>query len=566
MFLPLELPHFFVGKTFQEAMKITYFCTLDISDSLRFDYTTTVEIEEDMPRKSGLLLIGIEYKDPDTSLTQFLINPYKYRIKKEDIGYVVAYDQDHAKTITNLSLKSPHYLNYVKNMNFFKRFKVEETSSPFIEELSKNMNMGFADWQIKKDRYLRKANKKLSEKSTEIPEIYNLNENVSPKGIFRNHIIIKGNIYRLGRIATVIRSYSQRPILLFSETDANPSEWHKIREAFKNVFYVYGNPTNVNHVMQLDPKNAFKILILSGNFNKFIMDSESIIFTRIIGDFFELSNFLTELIDENNVKFLSINPKYPNLDYFFWPLFVRGSIHFSSLAMSIIAKTIINKNWLSFIRNLAVPDHHHEAHDNDDDENEKINTLTLTVAAANEFQMYGHLQYALMCHKPPVIAIAVLKCKTTEKNNNTANVTALLRQNTRKKSTQRNSRLTDNIITSQISKIMSQFYGSEVLMTNPSFLTPLATGDKILIIGNIALINENDNANMMLSSFRFTSRKSYAGQSNRNEKGESGKKNVKKNSEGIKEGIEEAMNQVNGLYKLIINNWDDLQHKNEKGK
>ncbi len=543
-------------------MKITYFCTLDISDSLKFDYTTTIEIKEDMTKKSGLLLIGIEHKDPETNLIKFLINPFKYQIQKDDIGYVVAYDQAHAKTITNLSLKSPHYLNYMKNMNFFKKFKVEEASAPFIQELSKKMNLSFEDWQIKKDKYFKKNKNELSEFLTQdnIPEIFNLNENVSPKGIFRNHIIIKGNIYRLARIATVLRSYSQRPILLFSEIDANPSEWYKIRESFKNIFYVYGNPTNVNHVVQLDPKKAFKILILSGNFSKFIMDSESIIFTRIIADFFELSNFLTELIDENNVKFLSINPKYPNLDYFFWPLFVRGSIHFSSLAMSIIAKTIINKNWLSFIRNLAVPNHHHETKENDENENEneKINTLTLTVEAANEFQMYGHLQYALMCNNPPVIAIAVLKWKTSEKDNNTANVTALIRQNTRKRSQNNGSKVNDKVLKSQISKVMRQFYGSEVLMTNPSFLTPLAAGDKILIIGNTTLINGNDNVNTMLSSFRFGTV-----QNNADEKKQSEKKNEKKNSGVIKEGIKEAINQVNGLYKLIINNWEDLQIKKD---
>ena len=559
----LELPQFYNGKSFDEAVKMTYFCTVDLSDSFSYDYTNPVQIKaSNLMNKSGILLIGIEYKEISTNITKFLINPLHYKIQNNDIGYVVAYDQNHAKSITNLSLKSPQYSTYMKNMNFFKRSKVSEKCPKYLDLLSKSMNQRLADWSMKKTKYLKKKNTNLNDtnsKLTDIPDIFNLHENNSPKGIFKNHVIIKGNLHRLDRIASVLRTYSLRPILLFSDAKANPSEWHKIRERFKNVYYVYGNPTNVNHVMQIDPKKAFKILILSVNHNNYILDSESIVFTRIIADFFELSNFLTELMDENNLKFLSINPKYPNMDYYFWPFFVRGSVHFSSLAMSILAKTIINKNWLSFIRNLAKPNHEHD--EKDEAENEKINTLILTLEAAKEFQLYGHLQYALMCHKPSVIAIALIKLKIKQ---NDDPVSSLLRKTSRSRLRQSGEVKPDFMINDHISRIMNNFYGSEFVMTNPSFLTPLEEGDKVLIIGNIN-IEENDKNVMTMSCSRLPNKLNSIGQSPNDifVKNISEKSKTRTRAGCVREGFEDAINQLNGLIKLIINNWEDIKSKKD---
>lgn len=304
-------------------MKLVYFSTIDLSDSFSFDYSDVMTNKKVLPNKSGILLIGIEYREEmDPTVSKFLINPINYKIRKDDIGYVVAYDQANAKIITNLTEKSPIYSIYLKNMNLFKKLKVIEASGKSIDKLRTNMISRLNDWKINKKKYYDRINlapgQDFDSKVYEIPDIFNLYSNVSPKGIFKNHIIIKGDLFRLKGIASVLRSYSERPIVLLSEENPNPSEWHKIRDAFKNIYYVCGSTTNINHIMQIDPKKSFKILILSNSKNNsFFMDSDSIVFTRIISDFFEVKNFLTELMDENNLKFISINPKYDNLDYFF---------------------------------------------------------------------------------------------------------------------------------------------------------------------------------------------------------------------------------------------------------
>lgn len=570
------MPSFFIGKTFQEAMKLSYFSTIDLSDSFSFDYNDSL-IKKTVPNHSGILLIGIEYKDEiEPTISKFLINPLNYKIRRDDIGYVVAYDQANAKIITNFSEKSPIYSVYLKNMNLFKKLKVVEANNKFIDKMRVEMNERRSEWRIKKEKYFKRNNFKeipdFNSKFYDIPDIYNLYTDNTPKGIFKNHIIIRGDLFRLKRIASVLRSYSERPILLFSDVQPNPSDWHKIRDTFSNVFYVYGLPTSINHIIQLDPKKAFKILVLSSSYNNFIMDSESIIFTRVLADFFELKNFLTELLDENNLKFISINPKYDNVGSFFWPFFARGSIHFSSLAMSIIAKSINNKSWLSFIRNLTKPNKFAEENSINEkyEQNSRINTLIITAETKKEFQFFGQLQYVLMNHDPQLIGIAVLKVKltTAEPKKNTFMRQITMNNNDKSKSPDLPKK-TEQVFSNHIMKIMEKFYGSEFLMTNPSFLMPLDVGDKVLVIGNTKYEDNNEyygkisNTSMLLASPKQAKEKIKTQESLsftiKNEKNHNNNKH-----EIFKEKLEDNLSSINDFMKFVMGNWDDLNENKMK--
>lgn len=569
------MPSFFVGKTFQEVLKLSYFSTIDLSDSFSFDYTDNMSNNKTLPNRSGILLIGIEYRDEmDPSTAKFLINPINYKIRRDDIGYVVAYDQTNAKIITNLSEKSQSHSIYLKNMNLFKKLKVIEASHKSVDKLRVQMINRLHDWKINKKKYYEKTHYKnvsdFDSKLYEIPDIFNLYVNITPKGIFKNHIIIKCDLFRLKRIASVLRSYSERPIILFSDEDPNPSEWHKIRDAFRNIFYVCGCTTNINHLMQIDPKKAFKILVLSSSKNNsFFMDSDSIVFTRIIADFFEVKNFLTELMDENNLKYISINPKYDNLDYFFWPFFVRGSIHFSSLAMSIVAKSINNKSWLSFIRNLTKPNKYVENNLETYEQNSRINTLEITEETRKEFQFFGQLQYVLMSHEPQVIAIAVLKAKYSSQPKKTT----ILRQMSWKNADKNNNneikknKKIEHIFSQHILKIMDNFYGSEFLMTNPSFLMPLDIGDRVLVIGNTKIEDTNEYYGKMISSsMKITTPLNqtqneiinFSQKENINHATASSKQGV------FKEKLEENLTNFNDFLKFILNNYDELNESKQK--
>ena len=533
---------------------MSYFSSFDISENYSFDYSPQLILKESLPSRSGLLLIGIEYKDPLLpDLSEVLINPINYSIKKDDIGFVVAFDQISAKTLSNYSEKDSQHAIYTKNMNYFRKNNTEKSTVAHIENLASKLDSRLKDWRIKKEKYLSKS-KKISDldfKNIEIPTIFNLYEDCSPKGIFVNHIIVRGSLTRFGRIALVLRTYSERPILLYSDNEPNPGEWHKIRDIFKNIFYVYGSPTKINHIVQLDPKKAFKILILSSSQNNFVMDSESIVFSRIISDFFGLKNFLTEMMEENNMKYISVNPKYENNDFFFWPYFVRGSIHFSSLSMSIVAKSIINKTWISFIRNLTKPTNSKKNANENLQQNSKINTLEITTESAKEFQYFGSLQYALMCNKPSVIAVAILKAETDDKEKKTT----LLRKPFASKCSSPALKNPDISLNSHIFKVMENFYGSEFLMTNPSALMPLRNGDKILVIGNIR--SESPDGYFMKtinSSFRLATPKTAKKISCGNEFEFLLPEYRKKTVSLIKERIVETLGTLNRVMRMIVKN------------
>lgn len=322
-----------------------------------------------------------------------------------------------------------------------------------------------------------------------IPDFFNLYLDDSPKGLFRNHLIIKGNLISLANIANVIRFYSKRPILFFTDSLKTLGDWTKIKDRFANIYCVVGSVFFIKHIDQMDPKKAYKILILSNPAkNEGILDSDNIVFTRILADFFEIPKFLVELLDEDNIKYLSTEPKISlnsQLDYFFWPYFVRGNIHFSSLIMSFVARSLYNSNWISFLKQLTQPNEGKrdvrktdkgEVKDEEVTENGRIYTLLINEDVREEVKVYGQLQYFLMNNDPPVMAIALLKTKDLGAGY--------------KKVSTLNNKVFKSSMTQHISKTIDDIYGEIFILTNPSFLTKLDVGDKVLVIGNNSFENQ----------------------------------------------------------------------------
>lgn len=316
-----------------------------------------------------------------------------------------------------------------------------------------------------------------------IPDFFNLYLDDSPKGLFRNHLIIKGNLVSLANIANVIRFYSKRPIVFFTDSLKTLGDWTKIKDRFANIYCVVGSVFLIKHIDQMDPKKAYKILILSNpSKNEGILDSDNIVFTRILADFFEIPKFLVELLDEDNIKYLSSQPKITlddQLDYFFWPYFVRGNIHFSSLIMSFVARSLYNSNWISFLKQLIQPNEGRkevrnadkgEAKEEEIIENGRIYTLLISEEVREEVKVYGQLQYFLMNNDPPVMAIALLKTKDLGLGY--------------KKASTINNKMFKSLLTQHISRTIDDIYGEIFVLTNPSFLTKLDVGDKVLVMGN----------------------------------------------------------------------------------
>ena len=114
---------------------------------------------------------------------------------------------------------------------------------------------------------------------------------------------------------------------------------------------------------------------------------------------------------------------------------------------------------------------------------------------------------------------------------------------------------------------MDNFYGSEFLMTNPSFLMPLDVGDKVLVIGNTKIEDTNEYYGKMISSSmkiatplnqtlnevtNFT-QKEYINHETKITK-----------QRTFKEKLEENLNNFNDFLKFILNNWDELNEGKQK--
>lgn len=64
-----------------------------------------------------------------------------------------------------------------------------------------------------------------------------------------------------------------------------------------------------------------------------------------------------EMREETKISFLNKNAKLKNFTIppFFWPAFVSGGIHFSSVVMGIMARVVFDNNWLKFFKDFACP-------------------------------------------------------------------------------------------------------------------------------------------------------------------------------------------------------------------
>lgn len=194
---------------------------------------------------------------------------------------------------------------------------------------------------------------------------------------------------------------------------------------------------------------------------------------------------------------------------------------------------------------------------------QKINTLILSEEAAEQFQCFGHLQYALMVHQPPVIAIAILKAKGSQE---IAERMTLVRQTTLspKKSPGLNTKKIEN----KLNKLMDNVYGSEFLLTNPSAFMPLGKGDKVLVIGNIKNLDDkgyfkksihssfrltptpkNETANLFNFSFPVTGTTGTAGE----------KEYEKKSIGMLKRKTAETLASFNNLLRLMKEREDDRE-------
>ena len=442
-------------------------------------------------RKYPILLIGVE-EENDNSKTQrrnLLLNPINYKIKEGDIAYVISQNRSIAiKIINQFSTRSKSFQSYQRMQNLYEEKQLftnnlEEMNNLYENLLERN-NHG---WDQKIPCYSDKKD-----------GVFDLNFGNSVQGFFHNHIIIKGSLIDFRNIIKIIRFYSDRPVLIFSENEVDYSKWNKIRETYRNVYYVKGIQHSLNHIKELDPKNAHKILIMSETKDFIFQDTDSIVFARILLDFFKIRKVLIELVDESMIRFLEIRPKFDIFSKkqeisFFWPSFVSGNIHYSSLLMSIAARSLYNPNWIFLLKELSLPKIYKDSDLNDDKiikENSTLCMLKITKEMETNIVRYGNLQYLFMSHEPCIIALALFKKRKNNKFVENKEFNAM-------KKNIKEIEILNEIRRNQMSA-MNTVYGTKFFLTNPTFYTKIKEGDKVLVIGMNNMYKKfNENMNTL---------------------------------------------------------------------
>lgn len=435
-------------------------------------------------KEFGVLLIAVEQglKRDSQSL---LINPTNYTIHHGDIGYFIAHTKEKVnKALNKLVIEGSRGTISEKISEQYERENLKENSNETIKSIYGNLRRRNSNWKQKIPIYTLKKDR-----------IFDLNSGDSLRGFFSNHIIIKGTLLDLKNILPVLRYYSDRPVLVFSEKEVDFSKWNKIKETHRNVFYVRGLQHSLSHVHELEPLKAYKILILTEATDSSFLDTDTIVFARILKEFFKVNKILVELADESMIRFLEIKPKFKLLTNlkemsFLWPSFVSGNIHYDSLLMSLAAKSLYNPNWILFFKELSNPRVYRQTQIGNSrviKENSNICMLKVTTELAAKVSIYGKLQYLLMSHEPCIIALALLKIRRN-KNLRMSNVAL---DQIKEGEKFKNSNLKENIL-----KTVNSVYGSKFFLTNPSYFTRLSPGDKILVLGTDDLtqkINEATN-------------------------------------------------------------------------
>jgi len=462
-----------------------YFSQVDFPDQNQLEELDSAELIKHKlySKEFCLLLIGVEQGNTKKDHRRhLLINPVNYIIKNEDVGYFVAQSRESAlKTLQKISQEGAGLLRYEQIIEQYDKFNFMEHMKTTIHTLYENLINQSKNWKQKIPPYSAKKD-----------NIFDLNLGDSIRGYFSNHIIIKGSLLDFKNIIQIIRFYSDRPILIFSQDAVDFSKWTKIKESYPNVYYIRGIQHSLDHITELEPKHAYKILVMSQSQDALFLDTDTIVFARILKDFFKVKRILVELADESMIRFLEIRPKFnllhKNLDLsFFWPSFVSGNIHYSSLLMSLVARSLYNSNWIFFFKELSNPRVYNDTQINNEKiikENSNLCTLEITEEIANNVVIYGKLQYLLMSSNPCIISLALMK-----KRKNEGRLTNILFEKMVKNASRKMGHLKNNFM-----ETMNSLYGTKFFLTNPAYFTKLSPGDEVLVLGmdNLKLkINEN---------------------------------------------------------------------------
>ena len=497
----VQISNFFSGFTFAQLKKILYFSSLTLSN----------KIKKKNVRKSPILAIAVEickkrYDDSPSPTIQnkirkkssimkkyyfnyeFIINEFDYLIQKGDSVYFISNNEKDINFLKNYSIED--YNNYcVNNKNLEKEDLNKEEFERDFMRIIKHKIKNYKSFAVYKKKNFFK----------DFVNLYN-EEELENIIDLQNHIIIIGELENFNQITLLLKKYSSRPAILFSQNKITEDEWISIRKN-KNSFYYLGSFSNIKHIEKLQIENCFKIIIMPiSNKKKLFPDSDTIILARIIQDIYPNTKILMELANENNLKLLDNKPVYLSnktnsyFNYHFWPNVIKGSVFYSSLFLSFFAKSLYDSSVIDFMKQIL-------GFNNQTKIKEKNNSIFHTVDLSDEitrkFKNFGELMNAILTFYPSITVLGIIKYKKEKKSD-------LSNTNIKKRLSRR--RLTDFSIPIDLKKekkgsisVFPSFFNSfenindsslEYMITNPRITLEINEKDKLFLLGNFKDISQ----------------------------------------------------------------------------
>ena len=356
----------------------------------------------------------------------------------------------------------------------------------------------------------------------------------TPNYKFSNHIIIIGTLNNLMEISSILRKFTKKPVVFFSQADFITEKWEKLRKR-DNLYYYMGSYANVSHLEYLQIESCFKIVILpTEEPNKLFSDSDTIVVTRIIRDKYPLADLVIEFEDDNSLRLLdkrptSRNPNYlSHYNYNFWPNVINGSVFLNSLFYVFFSKNIYDCNLLKFIKEIS------GVHDAKSLMRKKrinfslssnfetrpktmFHTLTINLEMINQFRTYGRLVWYILKYVPDIIPLGIEKSKDLtfaflsdenkkEKRNRVtiASGSKSIFSSPNPRKPKKNSNKKSQFLYSfTAEKVNMSSWTQNVMVTNPSLDIFLNENDKLFVMGDIRKIKKSFEENSDYSNFAF---------------------------------------------------------------
>jgi Calcium-activated BK potassium channel alpha subunit/Ion channel len=266
------------------------------------------------------------------------------------------------------------------------------------------------------------------------------------RGLIWDHILVFGRIEHLEIILDSFNKMTSQAIC-YVTGHSPPLLWNRIKMKHKEVLYLQCNLSNIKELSHTAINSAYHVILLSSKISEsFIEDSEILPLISIIEFHFSVE-FTVELVDEVNMKYLKNKPGpgLETLPFLTWPSYASSNVFCSSMLDYITAGAYHNNFLIDVVRRMIIyEDLYSEIAI---DENCRMNNIEIPKELHGKLVFKDVFIYLLQLQRP-VLALAIYRGV--------------------------------GILNNEIPYVY----------TKPDPITPLFTGDKIIVMGEL-----NDRSN-----------------------------------------------------------------------